>query len=1364
MRKRPLVLASCLALLCLLLCLPAPAAYAQEQGASGAQDGSGTIFLRAGAFDPLASGDAGALNAAGAAGVTDAASAGPYYLVQFRGPVQALWLEQVAVLGGEVVGYVPNDTHVVRMAPQTVAAVQSLPSVRWVGPFRAAYKIAPEMGAATAAGAADAAAPAELTVMAFPGEEVAALGAWLRGQGATVLEAADTPIGPVLRVQAPTALLPALAQQLAVSWIERYVQPQTTNAPGRKLMGAEAVWQTFGYYGAGQIVAVSDSGLSVQGALSADFAGRLVRAFAPSEMNLASPQCTAKTTYTDLNGHGTHVAGSVLGNGTRSGASAAAHDYTSSHAGTAPEARLVFMALNTDGTTSIQCVDLNGDFLAKGYQEGARISSNSWGASIQGGYNQISSLVDDYLWRHKDYLVLFSAGNSGPGGQTVGAPGTAKNVLTVGASENNRPDIDGQADDPNTMADFSSRGPTADGRLKPEVVAPGTWVLSVRAAQAPDDSFWGNFNQDYAYMGGTSMATPLAGGGAAVVREWVNKARAIAEPSAALLKALIINGAVQQPSEGVASNNSGYGRVDLKNTITANYVVMDDHVQGLQTNDAVSYTVQVVASGGQGVLLAAAGKAVPAAGTLRLLAGTPPAAAAGASAPMTTPHELRGEPLPGYTAVRPLTPIPDAPAAGKNGLTPLPNAAPLPSGSAAHGEAGAASASFGPAGGAAEFETQDYQQEMIGGGDFEDPDWTAIWSSVWLGSGVPARTNDPAYVVAGDHSMWLGGTPSDDAVYYPVQFPDTIDNVLASGISFKLKIINQDLGVDYLCVALIDASGDYLGPYAPDQPQCIDLDGDWGYSYTFSAADRAALAGQTAYLVVFTDGDGVAPHMSAFVDDISLIVDFPQPEAAITPNVGPPGTTFLLTGKYNVPYGWVNICISPCTPNNYITTVYADATGAIAAYLTASTSIAPGDYPIQTYNLAGRTAEALLTISGATQPTLQVTPSSGPAGTIFAFSGSDFLPGDQEIAVTVNGEALGNAGSNEAGEISFTLSTATNTPAGSYTVRATDSAGRSAQTSFTVTAVASGSPQLTVAPPSGAAGTTFTFVASNFTPNASAAATLDGQALGQVNIDAAGQVTLTLETTAQTKPGQYTLALSQEALGAEPAKNASAQYEVTSGSGGPASGQGVYVTLVWTDPPVQTAAGQMLVNDLDLFVDGPGGRVFANGGAAPDRKNNVEVIRLETPAVGTYVITVRAQRVNAAFSPQPYALVATGKQSGTSQDSVELGEANGGTLRGVVFADLDRDGVRDEVEPGIGGVPVVVQQASGGLLRQLTTDGSGGYAATGLPAGDYTIVVHLGEQYRPTTATTLNKTVAAGENTATAVGASLGLYLPAVRK
>ena len=170
--------------------------------------------------------------------------------------------------------------------------------------------------------------------------------------------------------------------------------------------------------------------------------------------------------------------------------------------------------------------------------------------------------------------------------------------------------------------------------------------------------------------------------------------------------------------------------------------------------------------------------------------------------------------------------------------------------------------------------------------------------------------------------------------------------------------------------------------------------------------------------------------MSAFVDDISLLVDFPSPTAAITPAAGPPGTTFLLTGKYNTPYGWVDICFSPCSPDNYITTVYADAAGDIAAFLDASADIAPGPYLIQTSDLADRTAETQLTITGAADPSLSVDPTSGPAGTTFQFSGSDFIPNDTTIAVTLNGAAFGTVGSDSTGAVSFKLNTSANTPAG----------------------------------------------------------------------------------------------------------------------------------------------------------------------------------------------------------------------------------------------------------------------------------------------------------------------------------------------
>ena len=105
-----------------------------------------------------------------------------------------------------------------------------------------------------------------------------------------------------------------------------------------------------------------------------------------------------------------------------------------------------------------------------------------------------------------------------------------------------------------------------------------------------------------------------------------------------------------------------------------------------------------------------------------------------------------------------------------------------------------------------------------------------------------------------------------------------------------------------------------------------------------------------------------------------------------------------------------------------------------------------------------------------------------------------------------------------------------------------------------------------------------------------------------------------------------------------------------------------------------------------------------------------------------------------------------------------------GTLRGVVFADLDRNGVRDAGEPGLAGVPVTIRQANSALSRDVTTDANGGYQAPNLPTGDYAITVVLAAGYKQTTAATMSKTVMTGDNTAPAIGAAMMVLLPDVRR
>ena len=151
------------------------------------------------------------------------------------------------------------------------------------------------------------------------------------------------------------------------------------------------------------------------------------------------------------------------------------------------------------------------------------------------------------------------------------------------------------------MAAFSSRGPTDDGRIKPDVVAPGTWVLSgysslyQRGYGGSVDPLGGLYQYDgwgtplsanYKHMGGTSMSNPLTAGAAAVVRDYYFKAQGGHNASAALVKATLINSAVDmfdENNDGVDDNafpipnlHEGWGRVDLANATDGSHEFVDD--------------------------------------------------------------------------------------------------------------------------------------------------------------------------------------------------------------------------------------------------------------------------------------------------------------------------------------------------------------------------------------------------------------------------------------------------------------------------------------------------------------------------------------------------------------------------------------------------------------------------------------------------------------------------------------------------------------------------------------------------------------------------------------------------------------------
>ena len=521
-------------------------------------------------------------------------------LVQFTGPLQPAQTKALHRLKLELIGYVPDHALLVRPCGVKPEAIAALPFVQWVGEYRAVHKLQPELltlarraisavttqqppraqafgpPAATAPAeparrASDYPAPPELdqpklvTILLFDEANRAAVAAEVARLGGTLTASTPTRSGGVLRAQlAPTAAA-LLAEAPAVRWIEPYREPQLLNnvaAQGPR-MNAEYVWTNFFLTGSNQIIAVCDTGLDNgnTNTLHPDFSNKIHRALA-----LGRP-----SDWSDNNGHGTHVSGSVLGSGQALS--------NRLYKGIAHDAKLVIQSVeDKDGYLSGIPEDLNTLFL-QAYTNDARIHSDSWGSSVDGAYTADARQADEFLWNHQDMLIVFAAGNEGadslptgnPDGvvdeDSLSAPGTAKNVLTVGAAESARTnggystrlwEIFGYYANPLSndlvsasydgthqgMAAFSSRGPCDDGRTKPDIVAPGTDIVSCRSRKISSTG-WGAVDgtTNYMHSGGTSMATPLTAGAAGLVRQYLVERRGIANPPGALIKAMMLNGA-----------------------------------------------------------------------------------------------------------------------------------------------------------------------------------------------------------------------------------------------------------------------------------------------------------------------------------------------------------------------------------------------------------------------------------------------------------------------------------------------------------------------------------------------------------------------------------------------------------------------------------------------------------------------------------------------------------------------------------------------------------------------------------------------------------------------------------------------------
>ena len=491
------------------------------------------------------------------------------YLVQLADNPPRHWRSQVQQVGAQLLRYVPVDTFVARIPGEAVGRVRLLPFVEWVGEYRPEHKMHPQLAANLAA----AGIPSHnVSILLSRGTTAAEMNA-SRAAFLALRQQTRLPFGSVLRGNVSPAKLAELARSHAVIWIEPGPRFKLVDETAAKIVAGDGgPGQTFaqalGFDGRGVTVAVPDSGLhnGDTASMHPDLFARVAAFFHYGTLTDAS----------DEHSHGTHVAGIIAGNG----ATGEVDEFGELYGlGVAPQARIVAQRI-FDGIGNYEAPPSFERLTRDAVRAGADIGSNSWGDDTQGRYD-LSAAEFDALVRDADalapgaqeFILEFSAGNAGSGAQTIGSPAVAKNVIATGASQNDRFDFILYAEGSDTMADFSSRGPCEDGRIKPDVVAPGTWIASLKSASAGSENAWAEISENYIYQGGTSQAGPQVSGAAAVLVQYFREYYGVARPSPALIKAMLINSAVDMDdsfgTDPIPNGDEGWGRVDLTEIIAA---------------------------------------------------------------------------------------------------------------------------------------------------------------------------------------------------------------------------------------------------------------------------------------------------------------------------------------------------------------------------------------------------------------------------------------------------------------------------------------------------------------------------------------------------------------------------------------------------------------------------------------------------------------------------------------------------------------------------------------------------------------------------------------------------------------------------
>lgn len=554
------------------------------------------------------------------------------HLIQFDGPIQPDWYEALLKTGVAVVTYIPHFTYLVYGDVASLRQLQAWAAktafVRWEADYREEYRLHPKLRPVDDKGQAVPPVTDLLAIQLYrdPFANVATLALINRFR----LEPARNEYTILnylnIIVRFPNERVAELLKRRDVVSVAPYMVPEKFDERQDRIISGQLSGNspTAGNYlswlgskGIGPTtfnfaVDVTDSGVDDATTQPNHFGLYALGNLAGTSRvvyNRLEGTANANSTLQGCDGHGTinaHIVGgyvpdSLLSDPTHADASGYRYGL-----GVAPFVKLGSSVIFDPNTFTYPNYT---DLQSRAYRDGARISTNSWGANTAGAYNTDSQTYDVLVRDaqpsgaavtaagNQEMVIVFAAGNAGPGVGSVGSPGTAKNVITAGASENVHPfggaDAcginDTGADSANDIISFSSRGPTADGRIKPDLMAPGTHVTggvfqqnaiasglgetatcfnATGVCAGPNSSkfFPTSGQQFYSASSGTSHSTPAIAGGAAIVRQFFLN-QGLNAPSPAMTKAMLMNTASYMTgvsaNDNLWSNQQGMGLLNL---------------------------------------------------------------------------------------------------------------------------------------------------------------------------------------------------------------------------------------------------------------------------------------------------------------------------------------------------------------------------------------------------------------------------------------------------------------------------------------------------------------------------------------------------------------------------------------------------------------------------------------------------------------------------------------------------------------------------------------------------------------------------------------------------------------------------------